>query len=65
MKKKKNLPSKQLCAKNNFIYGNSRQIRWLENNHSQNDDLGKWWGETFLKILTLLPDLERNFVNAS
>lgn len=25
-----------------FIYGNSRKINWLENNHRQNDDLGEW-----------------------
>ena len=61
--KKKNLPSNQLCTKNSFIYGNSRTINWLENNHRQIDDLGEW-EKTFLKILTLLHDFERNFVNA-
>lgn len=62
VKLKKKISSNQLCTKNSFIYGNSRRINWLENNHSWNDDLGEW-GETFKKILTWLHDFERNFIN--
>lgn len=40
--KKKKSASYPLCTKNSFIYGNSRKINWLEDNHRWIDDLGKW-----------------------